>query len=197
MRSFWQRLSLRLRLFVSFGVLLAGTMIASLSLQSGFYSQSRVEGLLQQELPTQLERLRAEIALRLAPSIQASRSLAASTFIERWIQAGMPEADLPRIEAEMSRVHALLNADSVFLAASDGRQTVYHHYQNGTLNHRQMSRDHPDDVWYFNYLETGAPYELNLNTDTFNANLQIYVNYSGPTRNAAGAPFSPELMIRG
>ncbi len=190
MRFFWQRLSLRLRLFVSFGVLLAGTMLVSLSLQSGFYSQSRVEGLLQQELPTQLERLRAEIALRLAPSIQASRSLAASPFIERWIQAGMPEADLPLIEAEMSRVHALLNAGSVFLAASDGQQTVYHHYQNGALNHRQMSRDHPDDAWYFRYLATGAPYELNLDTDTFNADLQLFVNYSSPTRNAAGTPFS-------
>lgn len=115
MRNLWNRLSLRLRLFVSFGILLAVMMVFSLSLQSHFYTKSRVENLLQHELPTQLNHLGAQVALSLAPSLQISRSLAGNTYLESWIRQGMPESQLKRVQAEMAQVHKQLDADMSLL----------------------------------------------------------------------------------
>ena len=81
MRTFWNQLSLRLRLFLSFGVLFAVMTGLTLVLQSGFYAKSRVESLLEYELPAQLQHLGAEVALQLVPSLQVSRSLAANSFV--------------------------------------------------------------------------------------------------------------------
>ncbi|MBE0507326.1 MAG: methyl-accepting chemotaxis protein [Marinospirillum sp.] len=166
-------------------------MAFSLSLQSHFYTQSRVENLLQHELPTQLNHLAAQVALSLAPSLQVSRSLAANTFLESWIRKGMPESDLPQVQAEMAQVHNQLDAGVVFIAANDGERIFYHHYQSGQLNRRQMFRSSADDAWYFRYLGTDAPYELNLDSNEFSGEaLQMFVNYSSQQRNAKGEPIS-------
>ena len=191
MRAFWNRLSLRLRLFLSFGVLFAVMTALTLILQSNFYAKSRVANLLEHELPSQLEHLGAQVALQLAPSIQVSRSFAANTFIQHWIQRGMPEAELPMLADEMAVILKQLNAAAVFLAANDGKKVVYHHLQDGKFNHRQMQRTHNDDVWYFNYLKSGLPYELNLDSNEFTGNVfQMFVNYTGNALNTSGEPLS-------
>ena len=191
MRTFWNRLSLRLRLFLSFGVLFAVMTALTLTLQSSFYAKSQVEKLLEQELPSQLENLGAQVALKLAPSLQVSRSLAANSFIQRWIQRGMPEADLPLLAEEMAVVNQQLGAAAVFLAANDGQKIVYHHLQNGQFNHREMLRTNDGDAWYFNYLASGLPYELNLDSNAFTGDqLQMFVNYTGNTFNANAEPVS-------
>ncbi|MDY0248860.1 MAG: methyl-accepting chemotaxis protein [Pseudomonas sp.] len=191
MRAFWNRLSLRLRLFLSFGVLFSVMTALTLILQSSFYAKSQVENLLEHELPSQLEHLGAQVALKLAPSLQVSRSLAGNSFIQRWIQRGMPEADLPLLAAEMAVVDQQLNAAAVFLAANDGQTIYYQHYKNGDFNRRQMQRSDEQDAWYFNYLASNLPYELNLDSNTFSGDkLQMFVNYTGNTLNANGEPVS-------
>jgi methyl-accepting chemotaxis protein len=187
----WNRLSLRLRLFIAFGVLFSLVMIISLLLQSRFYSQSRVDSLITQELPAQLQKLGSEVALQLAPSLEVSRSLAANSYIERWIRKGMPESELWMVESEMARVNSQLEAGIVFIAANDGQNIFYHHYQDGQLNRRQMQRNNVDDSWYFSYLGSGAPYELNLDSNEFSGEqLQMFVNYSSNTLNNVGEPIS-------
>jgi len=52
----------------------------------------------------------------------------------------------------------------------------------------------PDDAWFFNYLKSNQPYELNLDTNAFSGNLlRIFVNYSSKAKNALGQP----LVIAG
>ena len=191
MRIFWTRLSLRWRLVVSFGVLFALMTGVSLVLQSNFYKQSRVTALLERELPTQLRRLAAEVSLNIAPSIQASSGLASNVYIERWIKAGMPESGFDSVREQMAAVTTELAADSAFMAANDGTQLVYFHYQDGVLQHRHMQSSEPDDAWYFEYINSAQRYELNLDKNIFSGNkLQMFVNYAGKNSNAAGQPFS-------
>ncbi len=192
MRVFWNQLSLRLRLFLSFAVLFAVMTALTVILQSGFYAKSQVERLLEHEMPSQLQHLGAEVALKLAPSLQISRSFAANSFIQRWIQRGMPKADLPQLLDEMSVVSQQLNAASVFLAANDGDNIVYYHFKDGEFNYRPIQRsNHDGDAWYFNYLASGLAYELNLDSNAFTGDqLQMYVNYTGNIFNANGEPVS-------
>lgn len=194
MRTLWTQLSLRLRLFLAFALLLGLMNFFLLALQSHFYTASRTQSLLEQELPAQLHHLGDQVALRLAPSIQVSRNLAANTYIETWVRQGMPEAGLDEVQREMSRVFEQLDAGIVFIAANDGERIFYHHYQNGQLNRRQMFRQSSDDGWYFRYLNSGAPYELNLDSNEFSGErLQMFVNYSSASRLPDGDP----VMVAG
>lgn len=191
MRALWNTLSLRLRLFLSFGVLFALMTGLSLVLQSGFYSKSQVTRLVEHELPSQLEHLAAEIQIKLAPSIQASQNLATNTFIASWIEQGMPQSQLPLIREQMAVVHQQLDADAVFLAANDGAHVVYHYYKEGVLQQRNITITEEQDAWYFNYLNSGQAYELNLDRNEYTgAQLQMFVNYTGTALNAMGQPLS-------
>lgn len=191
MRSFWNRLSLRSRLYLSFSVLFALMTILTLTLQSSFYSQSRITQLVEKDLPAQLENLGAQVALKLAPSVQVSRSLADNSFVQRWIQNGMPEAELPLLKEEMLQINQQLGAMAVFLAANDGQRAIYHYFQNGQFDYREMQGSDEDDIWYFNYLSKKVPYELNLDINQFTqGKFLMFVNYSSSTLNGKGQPLS-------
>lgn len=105
MRTIWNKFSLRLRLFLSFGVLLALMITLSLVLQSTFYAQNRVTRLLEQDMPTQLQQLSAEVTLKLAPSIEAAQSLATNTYIKNGVKNGMPASELPLLQEQMAVVY--------------------------------------------------------------------------------------------
>ncbi len=192
MISLWNRLSLSLRLFVAFGATLTIITVVLISLQSNFYLREKTDSITRQELPLQLERLGAEISLLLSPSLQLSKSLASSNFIHHWIRSGMPEDGLPQITQEMAQVNAHLpTALNVFIAANDGERTLYHHYQNGTLNRHPMDPADPDDSWYFNYLKSQQPYELNLDSNDYSGEqLLMFVNYSSVQKHADGTPLA-------
>ncbi|SFB87737.1 methyl-accepting chemotaxis protein [Marinospirillum celere] len=202
MRALWNRLSLRSRLFASFSTLLAVILAFSLILQSSFYTSSRVELLLEEELPSQLEKLGDQVALRLAPSIQLSRSLASNTFIVDWIERGMPEDEYPAVKREMARVDQQLGANTVFVVGNTGDEIRYMHYADGVLQSRLIREEVASDSWYFNYIRSGAPYELNLDVnDLSGENFLMFFNYSssqeaerGWPRNVAGAALDMQQM---
>ncbi len=54
-----------------------------------------------------------------------------------------------------------------------------------------MQRLNDEDDWYFNYLASGLPYELNLDSNAFTGDqLHMYVNYTGNSLNSNGEPTS-------
>ncbi|MDD2223565.1 MAG: methyl-accepting chemotaxis protein, partial [Pseudomonas sp.] len=191
MRTLWNTFSLRLRLFLSFGVLFALMTGASLVLQSYFYSQERITRLVEQELPAQLEHLAAEIRVKLAPSIQASQSLASNTFILSWIKEGMPDSQFPLIREQIAVVGQQLDIEEVFLVANDSQRAVYYDYKDRTLQQHNLSTSAEQDAWYFNYIKRGQAYELERHSNELSdGRPQMYVNYTGEVLNSSGEPLS-------
>lgn len=159
-------------------------------MQSRFSTQARVENLHQVEIPAQLGKLASDVTLQLVPSLQLSRGLASSIFIEDWVKEGAPRSSLQVIEAEMARIQGQLEAGIVFIVANTGEAVYYYLYHEGRLSRRQMHTDDPQDGWYFRYLNSGAAYELNLDTNEFSGSgLKMFVNYSGLSKNARGIPY--------
>ncbi|MCK9535334.1 MAG: hypothetical protein M0Q98_11675 [Pseudomonas sp.] len=191
MRTLWNTFSLRLRLFLSFGVLFALMTGASLVLQSYFYSQERITRLVEQELPAQLEHLAAEIRVKLAPSIQASQSLASNTFILSWIKEGMPDSPFPLIREQIAVVGQQLDIKEVFLVANDSQRAVYYDYKDRTLQQHNLSTSAEQGAWYFNYIKRGQAYELERHSNELSdGRPQMYVNYTGEVLNSSGEPLS-------
>ena len=188
MQFLWRKLSLRLRLFLSFGVLFSVMTVLSLLVQSALYKQSRVQSLINHEMPAKLAHLGAEVALELAPSLYLSRSLANNDFVEDWIQRGMPKAELPTIQEIMSEIFRQEKLASVFFVANDGTRIIYYHF-SGRINYSEVLEGGAEHIWYFDYLYSLKPYELNLDSNYFtDEELQIFANYISTAINQFGEP---------
>lgn len=188
MQVLWKKLSLRSRLFISFSVLFSIMTVISLLVQSSLYTQSRMQRLIEDELPIQLAHLGTEVALALESSMSFSSSLANNIHLERWIEKGMPQEELAMVRDEMSQIRQQLGAASVFFMANDGQTLAYYHFSD-SLKHTLVTSTSIEHRWYFEYLKSLKPYELNLDSNTFiGQELQMFVNYTGAKVNAVGKP---------
>lgn len=185
----WKSLPLRRRLFIAFGSVLALAMLLALGLQSRAHSESRIESLLEQELPTQLEKLASQLSLRLTPGLAVSESLANSYFIEQWVRQGLPEERHDEVIVYLERLQQQLEFEVLFIAAQYAGRSHYYQLRDGELAHRLMQPPGKDDDWYHEFLARQVPYELNLDADTFTPeDAFMFLNFSSRTTTADGKP---------
>lgn len=194
MMARWQSLPIRLRLFLSFGTVLALAMLLALYLQARTHSQARLDNLLNQELPAQVEGLAAHINLSLSQDLAISESLANSYFIERWVRDGLPQERQGEVTAYLTRLMTQLETELLFIAAQYQGQGYYFQLRNGEFLQRTIQPPGNDDDWYYRFTDSDAAYELNLDSDTFSPNdAFVYVNY----RSVLDAPNGRPLVVAG
>jgi|TARA_B100000929_G_scaffold166969_1_gene132165 methyl-accepting chemotaxis protein len=189
MTARWKTLPLRLRLFISFGTVLAIAMFLALYLQARTHSQARLDNLLNVELPAQVEGLATRINLRLSPALAVSESLANSYFIEQWVADGLPEAQQPDIERYLSRLMDQLDTELLFIAAQTQGRGVYFQYRDGEFLQRPLQSPGGDDDWYYQFTDSRASYNLNLDSDTFSPEEAfVFLNFRSSGTAANGRP---------
>ncbi|MDQ7731964.1 methyl-accepting chemotaxis protein [Halomonas sp. SpR1] len=189
MMARWKSLPLRLRLFLSFGIVLALAMLLALYLQARSHSQARLDNLLNQELPAQVEGLAAHINLNLSQDLAISESLANSYFIEQWVRDGLPEERQNDIASYLARLMAQLDTELVFIAAQYQGRGYYFQLRNGEFLQRTIQPPGSEDDWYYDFTDSDNAYELNLDSDTFSPDdAFVYVNYRSAVNAANGRP---------
>jgi len=186
---FWNRLSLPTRLFIGSAFIFLTALILVIFLQSYLAEKDQLERLEKHELPTALHSVVNGIQAELNTALAGSNALAQNPALNDWVKRGTPENELNQIAQLMAQVRKSTGASGVFIATNNAQDTRYHHYENDQLNWRSMSNTNSDDSWFFNYLKTNQPYELNLDTNDFGGNkLRIFVNYSSKAKNSQGQP---------
>ncbi|PKG46899.1 MULTISPECIES: methyl-accepting chemotaxis protein [Halomonadaceae] len=189
MMARWKSLPLRLRLFLSFGTVLALAMLLALYLQARSQSQARLDNLLNNELPAQVEALAAHINLSLSKDLAVSESLANSYFIEQWVQDGLPQERQGEITTYLTRLMAQLDTELLFIAAQYQGRGYYFQLRNGEFLQRIIQPPGNEDDWYYDFTDGNASYELNLDSDTFSPDdAFVYVNYRSAVDAANGRP---------
>ncbi|WP_447555154.1 methyl-accepting chemotaxis protein [Vreelandella sp. EE22] len=190
----WKSLPLRLRLFLSFGTVLALTMLLALYLQARAHSQSRLENLINEVLPQQVEGLATRLLLRLNPALTVSESLANSYILEEWVLDGLPDSEQPAIAGYLSRLGTQLNTELIFLAVQSPVGAYYFQYRQGELLQRPLQGPSSEDRWYFEFTGSDAPYNFNLDSDTFTPDdAFVFLNY----RSRELAPDGRPLVVAG
>lgn len=189
MMARWKSLPLRLRLFLSFGTVLALAMLVALYLQARSHSQARLNNLLNQELPAQVEGLAAHINLNLSQDLAISESLANSYFIEQWVRDGLPEERQNDIASYLARLMAQLDTELLFIAAQYQGRGYYFQLRNGEFLQRIIQPPGSEDDWYYDFTASDKAYELNLDSDTFSPDdAFVYINYRSEENAANGRP---------
>lgn len=194
MMARWKSLPLRLRLFLSFGTVLALAMLLALYLQARTHSQARLDNLLNQELPTHVEGLAAHINLSLSQDLAISESLANSYFIEQWVRDGLPEERQDEVTAYLTRLMAQLDTELLFIAAQSLGRGYYFQLRGGEFLQRTLQPPGSEDDWYYDFTDSDAAYELNLDNDTFSPEEAfVFVNF----RSAENANNGRPLIVAG
>src|SRR5574344_1306413 len=184
----WHAVSLRVRVFLVASLALTVVVVLVVLLQSSLVRHEQIARMQEQELPTQLREIAANVQARLNLAIAGSEALANHTQVQAWIAQGAPEAGLPDIRTVMARSQRSLNANAVFLAVQLPEGVHYYHYQDDKLQERSMSASDATDQWYFGFVQRGGKFELNLDSNPLSKNLLMYINYRGETNAAGGAP---------
>ncbi|AJY49252.1 MULTISPECIES: methyl-accepting chemotaxis protein [Halomonadaceae] len=194
MMARWKSLPLRLRLFLSFGTVLALAMLLALYLQARTHSQAQLNNLLNQELPAQVEGLAAHVNLNLSQDLAISESLANSYFIEQWVRDGLPEERQNDITRYLERLMEQLDTELLFIAAQYRGRGYYFQLRDGEFLQRVIQPPGSEDDWYYHFTDSGNAYELNLDSDTFSPDdAFVYVNY----RSAVNATNGRPLVVAG
>ncbi|MDQ7729009.1 methyl-accepting chemotaxis protein [Halomonas sp. SpR8] len=189
MMARWKSLPLRLRLFLSFGTVLALAMLLALYLQARSHSQARLDNLLNQELPAQVEGLASHINLNLSQDLAVSETLANSYFIEQWVQDGMPQERQDETVAYLTRLMAQLDTELLFIAAQYQGRGYYFQLRGDVFLQRTIQPPGSEDDWYYDFIDSDNAYELNLDSDTFSPDdAFVYVNYRSAVNAANGRP---------
>lgn len=185
----WKYLPIRLRLFLSFGTVLALAMLLALYLQARSHSQSRLDNLINHHLPAQVEGLAADINLSLSEDLAISESLANSYFIEQWIRQGLPQERQDEVTAYLTRLMAQLDTELMFIAAQYQGRGYYLQLRNGELLQRVLQPPGNEDDWYYRFVESDSAYELNLDSGAFTADEAfVYANYRSAVNASNGLP---------
>ena len=118
----------------------------------------------------------AEINNELTKPIFVSQTMANDTFLKTWMLGETEHADdadySQKLKDYLYALKVKYNYDSVFLVSS---QTNIYYYFKGV--NKVVSRSNQHDVWYYDFLDSGKLYDLDVDVDEVNHNeLTVFVN---------------------
>ncbi|MBD3267321.1 diguanylate cyclase [bacterium] len=164
-------LSLRTKLILTLTSLLFVAFLATNLINYQVSRNSMHSILVNESLPIISDNIYSQIQQDLMRPIDISSLMANDTFVKDWMLEG--ESDVDRIKKYLLEIQQQYNFVSVFLVSD--KTYRYYHYEG---IHKTISRSDAHDVWYFDFLESGKPYDLDVDTDeAADNNLTIFINH--------------------
>ncbi|NVK20395.1 MAG: diguanylate cyclase [Methylocystaceae bacterium] len=122
-------------------------------------------------LPLTSNNIYSEIQRDLLQPIFISSLMAQDTFVRDWTIQG--EKDPEQLVKYLKEIQSRYNTVTSFFV-SEKSKSYYH--ASGVL--KNVNPQDPLDAWYFNFVQSGQEYEINLDFDTANpSNLTVFINY--------------------
>ena len=156
----FRHLAIRAKLMLSMGVCLLVFIAISSTLSISMTSAHMRECVVGSELPAQIGAIRNDIQRQIAEPAAISQTLAHNTFLQAWEDAGNPDDGLAAWTAQARHLQAANKAATVFWV-SDGTSKYF--TEKGL--DRTIDKTSDKDAWFKKFLDSGAPYTLNLDKD--------------------------------
>jgi diguanylate cyclase (GGDEF)-like protein len=164
-------LSTRAKLSISLSIIL---VLAFLAINISNYFTTRAllrQSLVHEALPGISNEIYHEIQRKLSVPVHAATLMANDTFLRDWLLEG--ERDVSRITKYLWEIKEKYGFFSAFLISS--RTMKYYHYKGV---HKIISPQDDHDVWYYQFIESGKDYELDVDTDEVTqGTLTIFINH--------------------
>ncbi|MCD6342226.1 MAG: GGDEF domain-containing protein [Spirochaetaceae bacterium] len=122
-------------------------------------------------LPLLQENIYSTILSDLLPSMNTASMMANDSFLVNWEEG--EGGDISEITEYLNRIQKKYGFNSVFFVSESSKR---YYYPDGINKIISPLNDH--DIWYFNFLDTGKEFELDVDTDeTAGDRLTIFINY--------------------
>ncbi len=177
----------KILLTVALAVILSTVAVGVLSQQSA--REVVEQRMLGSEMPSQMLSIRNRLEKDIVTLMNAAEQLASSRMLLKWLEDGRPDADEPRVVAQLKDV---TRQYSLVQASYADRQSAAYYTQDGFL--RALTPE--QDGWFFGYRDSGQERMLNVFTEA-NGEVKLFINYQQPNgRGLVGLAKSLDDMVR-
>ncbi|RKP58610.1 methyl-accepting chemotaxis protein [Pararobbsia silviterrae] len=190
----WQKLSIQNKLIMSMASCLLVFVAISSGLSVWLIGDTMRTRVVEEELPTAVNGIRADVQRQLAGPIAASRAVAGDAFLQQWEADGEPDAGT-RIWTQLAnQMKAEQHAASVqWVSTKSGN----YYSESGLL--RKIG---DGDRWLSAFLATGKPFEVNMDHDVGLGGYMMFINArvqdsAGEAIGAAGMSLSVDALAKG
>ncbi|WP_321880477.1 methyl-accepting chemotaxis protein [Paraburkholderia bannensis] len=166
--SIWRKLSIQNKLVLSMTTCLLIFIGISSGLSIWLIGDTVRERVVQDELPTAVNGIRADVQRQLAGPITAARAIALNPFLQQWEADGEPEAGAANWTRLAANIKAEEKAASVqWISARTGN-----YYTEAGLQRKIGEQD----GWLKAFLASGKPYEVNMDRDVAVGGYMMFIN---------------------
>ncbi|QBR01904.1 methyl-accepting chemotaxis protein [Paraburkholderia pallida] len=178
--SIWRKLSIQNKLVLSMTTCLLIFIGISSGLSIWLIGDTVRTRVVQDELPTAVKGIRADIERQLAGPITAARAMATDPFLQQWEADGEPDAGTAMWMRLAQNVKTEQKAVSVQWASTKSGN----YYTEAGLQ-RKLG-DH--DQWLQAFLATGKPYEVSMDRDVSLGTYTMFINARVDSANGQAGP---------
>ncbi|WP_435236179.1 sensor domain-containing diguanylate cyclase [Psychromonas sp. PT13] len=162
--SFKQRMLMAISSLIILGFLISAIFSFKIS------QQQALNSLINHEMPLTLDNVYSDIQRDLLMPQLVSSLMANDTFLHSWVESESNDVD--EITQYLNHIKEEYGLFTAFFVSETSKQ---YFYAGGLL--KKISGNNPVDDWYFNFRDTDAESELNIDPDMSNANqLAIFIN---------------------
>ncbi|POR50635.1 methyl-accepting chemotaxis sensory transducer with Cache sensor [Paraburkholderia eburnea] len=191
--SIWRKLSIQNKLVLSMTTCLLIFIGISSGLSIWLIGDTVRERVVQDELPTAVNGIRAEVQRQLAGPITAARAIALDPFLQQWEADGEPDAGA----ANWTRLAASIKAEEKAASVQWVSAKTGNYYTEAGLQRKIGDQD----GWLKAFLATGKPYEVNMDRDVAVGGYMMFINArvqgAGDAASVAGMALSVDALAAG
>ncbi|WP_321814761.1 MULTISPECIES: methyl-accepting chemotaxis protein [unclassified Paraburkholderia] len=192
--SIWRKLSIQNKLVLSMTTCLLIFIGISSGLSIWLIGGTVRERVVNDELPTAVNGIRADVQRQLAGPITAARAIALNPFLQQWEADGEPETGAASWTRLAANIKAEEKAASVqWISAKTGN-----YYTEAGLQRKIGEQD----GWLKAFLATGKPYEVNMDRDVAVGGYMMFINArvqgaDNSSNSVAGMALSVDALAAG
>ncbi|WAH59254.1 methyl-accepting chemotaxis protein [Pseudomonas silvicola] len=184
----WRR-SIQWQLILSMGTALLVSILIVVGIYTVVVNRLAQSYLLETALPASVEAMRNDIERILSKPLTAASDIASNTLVQQWLAEGENGAQVPSFTRYLEGVRSEHKAFTALIASADSN----HYYTEKGLD-RTLSRANAQDAWFYQFLDSGKPRTLNIDTDTSTGALTLFIDLrvqqAGKTLGIAGLGLS-------
>ncbi|QKZ07156.1 methyl-accepting chemotaxis protein [Pseudomonas eucalypticola] len=184
----WRR-SIQWQLILSMGTALLASILIVVGIYTVVVNRLAQSYLLETALPASVEAMRNDIERILSRPLTAADDIASNTLVQQWLAEGENSAQLPSFTRYLDGVRNEHKAFTALIASADSNR----YYTEKGLD-RTLSRANAQDAWFYQFLDSGKPRTLNIDTDTGTGALTLFIDLrvqqAGKTLGIAGLGLS-------
>jgi|UniRef100_UPI0030D73DD5 methyl-accepting chemotaxis protein len=190
--QFWRR-SIQWQLILSMGAALLASILIVVGVYSAVVNRLTERYLVEEALPARVLAIRNDLERVLSGPITANAGIAENSLVQDWLAAGEDPEQRAAMARYLEGVRAQQNAMTTSIAV-----LASGNYTTGEGLARVISRDQPENQWFYNLVDSSRDRVLEIDIDKGTRLPTLFINQrikrDGQTLGVSGLGFSLKAM---